>query len=70
MSDHGITHQRPHSAAHCLLLLVDDESGYLELEELLLWWFKDNLDPGHIPTWDRADPEVALVEADESEDDG
>eukprot|EP01052_Picozoa_sp_SAG31_P017139 SAG31_NODE_1160_length_9602_cov_20.626434_2_plen_146_part_00 len=49
-------------------LCADDASGYLELEELLLWWFKDNIDEGHIPTWDRADPDVALVEADTADD--
>lgn len=64
----GVDTGRDISGREAFREIDDDESGYLEVEELLVWWFKDNVDPGHIPTWDRMDPELALVA--EEEDDG
>eukprot|EP01043_Picozoa_sp_COSAG02_P031198 COSAG02_NODE_2025_length_10084_cov_8.514372_3_plen_104_part_00 len=43
-----------------------DASGYVELEELLLWWFKDDVTPGHEPHWEKLDPSAMPVPTDRS----
>ena len=39
-----------------------------QLEELLLWWFRDNLKPGHEPSWAKKDPASTSLEG--ADDDG
>ena len=47
-----------------------DASGSVELEELLLWWFKDSIAPGHQPSWEKLDASVAPVAPGGGGDDG
>jgi phosphatidylinositol-3,4,5-trisphosphate 3-phosphatase/dual-specificity protein phosphatase PTEN len=45
-----------------------DSSGSVELEELLLWWFKDSVAPGHQPSWEKLDASVTPVAGAETDD--